>query len=75
MAVAGLFLGWRHAGGAFHVLCNRWVLWYLDAAYREKERKDTVPFGPFLGGSVVIAALYGQQLISPYLAITGVGVS
>ncbi|HZX45876.1 MAG TPA: hypothetical protein VFF83_01225, partial [Clostridia bacterium] len=35
----------------------------------KKKRKDAVPFGPFLGGSAIVAALYGQQLVSLYLSI------
>ncbi|NLO25178.1 MAG: prepilin peptidase [Clostridiales bacterium] len=76
MAVAGLFLGWRLTLAAlFMSFVTGGFFGILMLLTGKKKRKDTVPFGPFLGGSVVIAALYGQQLISLYLAIIGGGVS
>lgn len=68
MAVAGLFLGWRLtlvalfisfvAGGLFGI-----VLLLTG----KKGRKDPVPFGPFLGGSVIATYFFGQRMVSLYL--------
>ena len=36
-----------------------------------KDSKYELPFGSFLGIAAIVAALWGQQLVSWYLGITG----
>ncbi len=37
--------------------------------FKEKGRKEPVPFGPFLAAGAVIALLWGQQLVDLYLKL------
>lgn len=71
-AVMGLFLGWPAiivslflaflAGGLAGI--------FLLATGR-KNRKDAVPFGPYLAAGGVAAAFYADRLINWYLGISG----
>lgn len=38
----------------------------------KKKRKDYIPFGPFLIGGTIVAYLWGQDIITWYLRISGV---
>jgi leader peptidase (prepilin peptidase)/N-methyltransferase len=70
MAAMGLFLGWRLTLVAlFLSFVTGGLFGTFMLLTGKKKRKDAVPFGPFLGGSAIVATLYGQQLVSLYLSI------
>lgn len=70
MAVIGVFLGWPLilivlfisfvSGGIFGIV-------FLVTG--KKGKKDSVPFGPFIGGASIISLFWGQWLISFYLSL------
>lgn len=70
MAAAGLLIGWQRillalfAGNliAFAVI--------LPQLLRKQARRDTqIAFGPYLCGGILLALLYGQEMIDWYLAL------
>lgn len=68
----GLLLGWSKLGVALMIAFNGGALiGVLLIAFKLKHRRDHIPFGPFLVGGTVIAALYGQGIINWYLRLMG----
>ena len=66
----GLYLGWLGWGelavGLFLSFLLGAVIGVTLIATKIKSRKDAVPFGPFLAGGAVVAALWGQALLDVY---------
>lgn len=69
-AVMGLYLGWSQVLVAlFAAFLAGGITGILLMATRGWKRKDAVPFGPFLALGSLLAAFYGQQIISWYLSL------
>ena len=69
--ILGLFLGWL---GLSHVVAGLFLGFTLGAVVgvgllltKQRGRKDSVPFGPFLAGGAALAVLFGRPLISWWL--------
>ena len=69
--ILGLFLGWL---GLSHVVAGLFLGFALGAVVgvglmltKQRGRKDSVPFGPFLAGGAALAVLFGRPLISWWL--------
>ncbi|KJR42551.1 type IV prepilin-like protein leader peptide processing enzyme [Candidatus Magnetoovum chiemensis] len=68
MAMAGAFLGWKHVllitfigslvGSLFGVL---FIL------IKHKDRKQEIPFGPYLSFGIIISLFFGKDIINLYL--------
>jgi leader peptidase (prepilin peptidase)/N-methyltransferase len=64
-AVCGLILGWKMILLALGLASVLGTAVLLPAhIIRKKDRKSTVPFGPFLAAGVLIAMCFGQNLIA-----------
>jgi len=68
--VIGMMLGWL---GLRYLFLGLFLAFLLAAvigvaliAARLRTRKDAVPFGPFLAGGAVLAALWGQAILRVY---------
>jgi len=68
--VLGLFLGWLNLQ---HVFLGMFLGFLFGAisglllmALRRRDRKDHIPFGPFLAGGAVVAVLFGSQILAWY---------
>ncbi|MGI6562887.1 MAG: prepilin peptidase [Clostridia bacterium] len=73
MAAAGLFLGWKNVLTAFFIACLiAGVLGMILILLKKRERKDKIPFGPFLAIGILISMLYGQEIIHRYLQFAGI---
>ncbi len=68
MAVCGIILGWQNILVALMVgsLIGS-VIGITLIALKITSRKQQIPFGPYLSIGIMIAALYGQELIDMYL--------
>jgi leader peptidase (prepilin peptidase)/N-methyltransferase len=62
-------LGWRYVLVAAMVAVFAGGLGAVVALVLGKSRKDTLPFGPYLGGGAMVAALLAPQLASWYLHV------
>ncbi len=70
MFVAGFFLGISLTGLAiFLATLVGGIIGLILMALKLKGRKDTIPFGPFLSGGIVIASLWGEEMIRVYLEL------
>lgn len=69
----GLVLGLGKTGLAMFLAFNSAaVIGVFLIAVKLKSRRDHIPFGPFLVGVTVVAALYGQYIIGWYLHLSGI---
>lgn len=70
MAACGLFLGWKLTvvSAALAVLLGGIYGIYLLIS-KKKGRKDQFAFGPFLCAGMLLAQLYGNQLVHWYLGL------
>ncbi len=70
MAVAGWILGWQKIilalflGSVFGSVIGLTLI-----GLKVMNRKQRIPFGPFLSGGIVLAALYGDKIIQWYFLI------
>lgn len=70
MAVTGWILGWQKIVLALFlgsILGS--VIGVSLIAFKVMSRKQRIPFGPFLSGGIILAALYGDRMIQWYLDI------
>lgn len=68
MAVAGLLIGWKYILLALmlgSILGS--IIGITLMAFKIIRRNQMIPFGPFLSAGILIAAIYGQQIIDWYL--------
>ena len=68
MAAGGMFLGWRCtvlAAVLAVLLGSIYGLWLLFV--KQKERKGTFAFGPFLCAGMAAALLWGDKIIAWFL--------
>lgn len=73
-AAIGAWLGWALLLLAVLLACGLGALWGLGAAYGGwRDRRSTLPFGPFLALGGAIALFWGPQLIDLYLNLSGLG--
>ncbi|MGE4282259.1 MAG: A24 family peptidase [Clostridia bacterium] len=65
MAVAGLFLGWNQILLALVIgAVIGSVIGIALILLKRIQRRDMIPFGPFLAAGIFIAMLYGQQILA-----------
>lgn len=68
MAVLGLILGWQ---SILVIILLSFVIGAIISLIllitKIKDRKDEIPFGPFIALATYIALLYGQEIINYYL--------
>lgn len=70
MAVAGLVIGWQNIllalfiGSIFGAIIGLTLI-----ALKVMDRKEMIPFGPYLCVGIMISALYGAQIIEWYLKV------
>jgi leader peptidase (prepilin peptidase)/N-methyltransferase len=70
MAAAGLLLGWRSTLLAALIAAVTGAAYALIQMKRGKlDRKSFMPFGPFLAVGIMVALLFGTQLIEGYLSL------
>ncbi|WHH59664.1 A24 family peptidase [Petroclostridium sp. X23] len=70
MAVAGLFLGWKLILLALILGCIVGSVIGLALILLKKiQRRDKIPFGPFLATGIFIAMLYGNQILQWYIGM------
>ncbi len=74
MAVTGWILGWQKIVLALFLgsLLGS-VIGVSLIAFKVMSRKQRIPFGPFLSGGIILAALYGDRMIQWYLDILQFG--
>jgi leader peptidase (prepilin peptidase)/N-methyltransferase len=73
-AAIGAWLGWPLLLLAVFLACLFGALWGLGTAYGgRRDRRQTLPFGPFLAIGSAIALLGGSALIAFYLDLSGLG--
>ena len=71
MAVCGLILGWQKALLALGLAALIGTLVMLPIhILRKKERREPIPFGPFLAAGVWAAFLYGSNIIYAWLGLS-----
>ena len=70
MAAAGLFLGWKNVLLAFAIGCIGGAIIHL-IRMRVSDKDHVLAFGPYLSAGILIAALFGDELVSCYLALVG----
>jgi leader peptidase (prepilin peptidase)/N-methyltransferase len=70
----GLLLGLKGTALAMLVAFNAAALIGLGLiALKRRGRKDQIPFGPFLVAGTVVAFLFGQDLVTWYYRVSGLG--
>jgi leader peptidase (prepilin peptidase)/N-methyltransferase len=70
----GLMLGLKGMALAMLVAFNAAAIVGVSLILlRRRGRKDQIPFGPFLVGGTVIAFLFGQDIVTWYFRISGLG--
>jgi leader peptidase (prepilin peptidase)/N-methyltransferase len=70
MAMIGAFIGWK--GVLFTILCSSFigsVVGVVLMLSSSADSKYAVPFGPFLSLGAVIYVLWGEALITWYMAV------
>lgn len=73
-AAIGAWLGWSLLLLAVFLACLFGAVWGVGAAYGGwRDRRQTLPFGPFLALGGLIALLGGSHLIALYLNLSGLG--
>ena len=72
MAVCGFMLGWQNTllAGFIGLLTGGIAAVALLLA-KKKEKKQHIPFGPFLAFGIFIAMMWGQTIIGGYLSFFG----
>jgi hypothetical protein len=69
----GLFLGWKNILTAFFIACLiAGVLGSILILLKKRERKDKIPFGPFLAIGILFSMFYGKEIIHRYLQFAGI---
>lgn len=72
MAAAGLYLGTSMTALAlFTGFLAGALTGIILILLRLKTRKDYIPFGPFLALGIILASLWGEEIIRSYLKISG----
>jgi leader peptidase (prepilin peptidase)/N-methyltransferase len=70
--VMGLLLGLQRTAVAMAIGCiSAAIVGVFLIAIKRKSRQDSIPFGPFLIAGTLIAYLYGGQILSWYLGVSG----
>ncbi len=70
MACCGLFLGWKNTVFAFFAaVVIGGVFAAVKMIRKEKNKKDLIPFGPFICMGVVVAMFLGDRVIDLYLSV------
>lgn len=68
MAVVGIFLGWKGVLLALFIgAVTGAIIGIIGMILKKKKRKDVIPFGPFLCLGILVAIIYGEQLIDMYI--------
>lgn len=70
-ASLGLWLGWKlNLLALFLAFIFGGIIGSILLAFKRKDRKDSIPFGPFIALGAFIAILYGQKIINWYFQST-----
>ncbi len=72
MAAAGLFLGWKSCILAFVIGCIAGSVIHL-IRMKVSNEDHVLAFGPYLAFGIFIASLWGERIVSAYLATLSVG--
>ncbi len=70
MAAAGLMLGWKNIVLAFLLGCVLGAIIHV-ARMRISKADHQLAFGPYLSAGILIAVLFGNEMISWYMSVLG----